>query len=111
MYAIILAVGCLPGFGERDSPIRGPFDSIGEAPEVAARRGTATAAADLEAGTRRILYYGRPWSLGEPLVDGATGFRVQIVEGCCVTAAFAAEVDAYNAAMRASHASRREGEP
>jgi hypothetical protein len=62
--------------------------------------GRARAAADIKAGTVRILYYGKPWSLGKPLVDDATGLKVEIMEGCVVTAEFVAETDAYNAAMR-----------
>jgi len=64
------------------------------------QKGRERAAADIKAGTPRILYYGKPWSLGKPLVDEASGLRIEIAAGCCVMPEFVAETDAYNAAMR-----------
>jgi hypothetical protein len=75
--------------------------------EKAARRGADTAAADITAGRPVILHYGKPWSAGKPLVDDATGLKVEVVGGCAVSRAFAAEVDAYNAAVRAWHANKK----
>jgi hypothetical protein len=69
-------------------------------------RGAATAARDIKAGTLRILYSGKPWSVGQPLVDVDTGYRVLIVGGCTVTERFSAEVEAYNGVMRAFHAGK-----
>jgi len=48
----------------------------------------------------QILYYGKPWSVGKPLIDEATGLPVKIVSGCCVTEEFVEEIDAYNRRMR-----------
>lgn len=63
-------------------------------------RGRDRAAADIAAGKPRILYYGKPWSSDKPLIDDESGLPVEIVEGCVVTAKFAAETDAYSVAMR-----------
>ena len=72
--------------------------------EHARKRGAETAAADIKAGRAVILYYGEPWSGGKPLRDDATGLPVVIVAGCTVMPPFAAEVEAYNATIRAWHA-------
>jgi hypothetical protein len=84
-------------------------DDTPAAVEQAARRGAATAAADVKAGRPVILYYGKPWSADKALTDDATGLKVEIVGGCAVSKAFAAEVDAYNAAVRAWHAAKKAG--
>lgn len=93
-----------------ESPIvsqRISADNNPAAVAAAKERGAATAAKDIKAGTLRILYYGIPWSVGRPLVDDATGFRVQIIGGCTVTTPFSAEVQAYNDAMREWHAKNK----
>ena len=72
--------------------------------ERARKRGAETAAADIKAGRAVILYYGEPWSSGKPLLDDATGLPVVIVGGCTVMPPFVAEVEAYNATIRAWHA-------
>ena len=70
------------------------------------QRGEARARADIAAGKMRILYYGKPWSVGKPLKDDRTGLPVEIVEGCEVSAEFVAETDAYNAVMREAGTTR-----
>ena len=88
-----------------DSPIaETPMDDILKAVKAAKDRGAETAAGDIKGGKLRILYFGKPWSGGKPLVDESTGYRVQIVGGCVVSDSFVAEVDAYNRAMRDWHA-------
>lgn len=67
-----------------------------------AERGVLRAREDIAKGKRRILYYGKPWSVGKPLIDDASGLPVEIVEGCDVTREFAEETDAYNSTMRNS---------
>ena len=92
------------------SPITSPPISANDSPAtVAAARecGATSAAKDIKAGAFRILYFGIPWAVGKPLVDEATGYRVQVVEGCVVGTAFAAEVNAYNNAMRDWHAKQK----
>jgi hypothetical protein len=73
----------------------------------ARERGAATAGRDIKAGHPVILYCGRPWSHGKPLVDDATKLRVVVVGGCFVSEVFVAEVDSYNAAIRAWHARKQ----
>ncbi len=93
-----------------DTPITSSQISGDNSPTAVAtaqRRGTETATKDIKNGTLRILYFGEPWSVGKPLVDDATGYRVQIVGGCDVTAPFVAEVEAYNATMRQWHAKEK----
>ncbi len=70
------------------------------------QRGEARARADIATGKMRILYYGKPWSVGKPLKDDRTGLPVEIVEGCDVSAEFVAETDAYNAVMREAGSTR-----
>ena len=74
-----------------------------EAVKKAKKRGAATAARDIKAGRPVILYYGRPWSQGKPLVDDATKLRVVVVAGCFVSEVFVAEVEAYNTAIHDWH--------
>ncbi len=93
-----------------DSPIRSAPISADNGPGVVAaarERGATTAVKDIRAGTFRILYFGLPWSSGKRLIDEATGYRVQVVEGCVVGAPFAAEVDSYNRVMREWHAKHK----
>jgi beta-lactamase regulating signal transducer with metallopeptidase domain/DNA-binding beta-propeller fold protein YncE len=66
-----------------------------------AAKGRELADIDLKAGTKRILYYGKPWSAGKPLIDDDTGLPVEIVSGCIVTRDFTLLVEAYNATIRA----------
>ena len=90
------------------SPITSPLQPDGGNPktvEEAAQTGAATAAKDIQAGVLRILYFGKPYP-PKPLVDEATGYRVQVVGGCIATAQFSAEVKAYNDAMHQWHASQ-----
>jgi hypothetical protein len=82
-------------------------DDSDAAVEKAGKRGAETATADIKAGRPVILYYGKPWSAGKPLVDDGTGLKVEVVGGCGVTKAFVAEVDAYNATVRAWHAKQK----
>jgi len=70
----------------------------------AAEEGIATAARDIKRGKLRILYYGKPWSNGKPLVDDATGYPVEILAGCSVSLPFVTAVEAYNRGMREEHA-------
>ncbi|HOD84241.1 MAG TPA: hypothetical protein PKG77_22690 [Phycisphaerae bacterium] len=87
-----------PGASPASTPAK---RSAATAPALTpADKGRARAAADIRAGRARILYYGKPWSQGKPLIDDQTGLPVEIASGCCVTAEFVAETDAYNAAMR-----------
>jgi hypothetical protein len=109
----ITAIGLPASAGER-SPIISPEMGTNRSSkdiEVARRQGAATATKDIKAGVFRILYVGKPWSRGKPLVDEATGYRVQVVGGCTVTKAFATEVTAYNKTMRDWHAKAKEKEP
>jgi hypothetical protein len=91
-----------------------PPDAVDYCPaavERAAKRGGTTAAADIKAGCPIILYYGKPWSVGKPLVDDGTALPVEIVGGCDAAAAFVAEVAAYNAAIRDWHARKKRPAP
>jgi hypothetical protein len=85
------------------SPEMGP-NATPEKVEAAKLQGAETATQDIKDGVFRILYHGEPYSTGKPLVDEATGYRVQIVGGCVVSSQFVAEADAYNQAMRDWHA-------
>jgi hypothetical protein len=64
-------------------------------------KGIHRAQEDIKNGKIQILYYGKPWSVGKPLIDDETGLPVIIVEGCVVTTDFVEETDAYNKIMRA----------
>jgi hypothetical protein len=66
----------------------------------AKNNGEARARQDISRGTKRILYYGKPWSVGKPLVDEESGLPIEILAGCDVTPEFAAETDSYNKVMR-----------
>jgi antitoxin component YwqK of YwqJK toxin-antitoxin module len=57
---------------------------------------------DIAGGKKRILYIGKPWSVGKPLIDEASGLPVEIIAGCTETGELDEKVDAYNEAMRAS---------
>ena len=63
-------------------------------------KGITRAKADIAQGNKQILYYGKPWSQGKPLVDEESGLPVKIVAGCCVTEEFVQETNAYNDTMR-----------
>ncbi|HLQ44952.1 MAG TPA: hypothetical protein VK137_09510 [Planctomycetaceae bacterium] len=65
-----------------------------------AQLGRKSAEADLSSGFVRILYYGKPWSQGKPLIDDETGYPVTIANGCCVGKDFTLFVDEYNLAMK-----------
>lgn len=56
----------------------------------------------------QILYFGKPWSQGMPLVDDDSGLPVKIVAGCCVSKDFMEETDAYNRVMREAAKAKRE---
>ena len=89
------------------TPIRSPemaANGSAEELEAAKRQGAETAAQDIKAGVLRILYYGKPFPTGKPLVDAGTGYCLQIVGGCSLSNCFVAEVDAYNQAMCDWHA-------
>ena len=100
---------CLIAVAE-DSPITSSqvsSDSSPAAVATAKKQGAETAAKDIKNGTFRILYFGKPMSADKQLVDETTGYRIQIVGGCVVTAPFVAEVQAYNAAMQQWHAKQK----
>ena len=65
-----------------------------------AETGRAFAEADIGSGINRILYYGKPWSDGKPLIDDETGYPVTVISDCIVTKAFTLLVEEYNLAMR-----------
>ena len=65
-------------------------------------RGIGRAEADIKADKKRILYYGKPYSANEALVDKESGLPIEIVEGCIVTKEFVCETEAYNRTMRAA---------
>ncbi len=106
IFALALTFADVSVFAAEESPITSSADNSPAAAVAAKERGAATAAKDIKAGTFRILYFGKPWSVGKPLVDDRTGYRVQILGGCDVTAPFISEVDAYNSAMREFHAKK-----
>lgn len=106
LIALIAATVAWPVRAGEKSPITSPEMGDSSNPkevEAAGVRGAATAAKDINAGTLRIFYYGKPWSNGKPLVDETTGYRVQIIGGCAVSSSFRAEVGAYNQTMRDWH--------
>lgn len=107
LFLLLVSLVGVSAFASEESPISSAAISTDNSPAAVAAakdRGAATAAKDIKAGILRVLYFGEPWSLNKPLVDDATGYRIQIVEGCVVTEPFVAEVEAYNSAMRAFHA-------
>ena len=63
-------------------------------------KGIMRAKKDIVAGKMKILYYGKPWSQGKPLIDDRSGLPVEIVAGCCVRPEFVEETGAYNKTMR-----------
>jgi hypothetical protein len=65
-----------------------------------AEKGIYRAQEDVRNEKRQILYYGKPWSVGKPLIDDKTGLPVKIISGCDVTKEFREEIDAYNSFMR-----------
>ncbi len=109
VLVMVLFVVVVAGGEPEKPPIKAPQISSDNSPRAvqdAERRGAQTAAEDINAGRVVILYYGKPWSVGKPLVDDATGLPVKIVGGCDVTGVFVAEVAAYNEAIRAWHAKK-----
>lgn len=74
-----------------DSKLKDPADA-----------GRRFARADIRGKEKRILYFGKPWSVGKPLVDDESGLPVRIIAGCLVTGEFVEFVQAYNAEMRAA---------
>lgn len=65
-----------------------------------AQSGRTFAEADIKSGINRILYYGKPWSAGKPLIDEDTGYPVHITAGCVVTKDFMLLVNEYNLTMK-----------
>ena len=63
-------------------------------------KGIMRAKKDITANRMKILYYGKPWSHGKPLIDDESGLPVEIVAGCCVRPEFVEETGAYNKTMR-----------
>lgn len=95
VISVVLLAGCAK------QPPQVDTSTAAEQPTISpADRGIARARKDIAEGNVRILYYGKPWSAGKPLVDDDSGLPVEIVEGCCVTAEFVQETDAYNRTMR-----------
>jgi hypothetical protein len=108
ILAVLLVGSLVAGFtfAAEESPIVSTAISTDNSPAAVAaakERGAATAAKDIKAGRLRILYFGKPWSVGKPLVDDVTGYRVQILADCLVTAPFVEEVKTYNETMRQWH--------
>jgi hypothetical protein len=62
--------------------------------------GISKAQRDIAGGKMRILYFGKPWSVDKPLIDGQSGLPIEIVAGCDVTVDFVQETEAYNRTMR-----------
>ena len=78
LFLAVLVTGST--FAADKSPISSigiSADNSSSAVAAAKERGAATASKDIKRGTLRILYYGKPWSIGKPLVDDATGYRIQ----------------------------------
>lgn len=114
LATLIIASVAWPALAGEKSPIISPEMGTNSSPkdiDAAKLQGAATATKDIKSGALRILYFGKPWSTGRPLVDEATGYRVQIVAGCKVTSQFVAEVEAYNKTMRDWHARTKKAEP
>lgn len=90
-------------------PVRAP-EPGGDSPaavEAAGKRGSATAAADIQAGRPVVLYYGKPWSAGNPLVDDCTGLKVEVVGGCGVTRATSPTAGSGERRRRSGHGGTR----
>jgi hypothetical protein len=112
-WVLISTIAARPSLPAEKSPIISPAVSIDRSPKAIAaakQHGQKSAEKDINAGEFRILYYGKPWSVGKPLVDDITGYRVQIVAGCDVSEPFVAEVTAYNNAMRDWHSNTKTGQ-
>lgn len=106
IFTLVVVFGGFSVFVADESPISSTAISTDNSPAAIAaakERGAATASKDIKRGTLRILYYGKPWSIGKPLVDDATGYRIQVIAGCDITEPFVAEIEAYNNAVRAFH--------
>ncbi len=64
------------------------------------QKGIQRARQDIADAKMKILYYGKPWSQGKPLVDDKSGLPIEIVAGCKVTHDFVEEANTYNEVMR-----------
>ena len=96
---VVISVALLAGCAKQ--PPETGTSTTAEQPTISPEdRGIARAERDIVKGNIRILYYGKPWPGAKPFVDDASGLPIEIVEGCCVTAEFAQETDAYNRTMR-----------
>lgn len=59
-------------------------------------KGIYDAELDVNNGKFEIHYFGKPWSMGKPLIDDKTGLPIKIVDGCAVTQDFIDYNNAYN---------------
>lgn len=76
------------------------FEAFKARPLTPAERGVLRAQADLEAGTPKVLYSGKPWSADRALIDNETGLPVEIVSGCVVMKEQIEEWNAYNKTVK-----------
>lgn len=106
MILILIGILAVPqwGFCQTHSPAVQGTNNLAEATQ----KGEAQAKADISKGISQILYYGKPWSEGKPLVDEQSQLPVKIVAGCDVTREFVAETDAYNAVMSQTAKAKKE---
>jgi hypothetical protein len=87
------------------APAAGAAALDGSAALSAARtKGAEHAARDIQSGMLRILTLEKSWPVGKPLVDEATGYKVEIVADRANNEVERAEMDAYNQTMREWHA-------
>ena len=103
IVSIAVVLGVSLAETSQAAPLVDPTSQAGTQPVPAkspVQKGSGRAAQDIKDGKPRILHYGKPWSLGKPLIDDASGLTVEIVKGCVVTPDFVAETDAYNTVMR-----------
>ncbi|MEM7475390.1 MAG: M56 family metallopeptidase [Planctomycetota bacterium] len=68
-------------------------------------KGRQLAEEDRRSGLRRILYFGRPLSVGRT-TDEASGLPLEVIAGCTVTGQFVKLVESYNQTMRSDSRSR-----
>ena len=107
LMLLICVVAPQWGICQTNSPAGESTNTLAQAKQ----KGETQAKADIVKGTMQILYYGKPWSIGKPLVDDQSQLAVEIVSGCCVTPDFVAETDAYNAVMRQAVKDKKEKAP
>lgn len=62
--------------------------------------GRKYANADIGGDLKRVLYFGKPWSQGKPLIDDESDYPITITAGCTISREFVDFVDGYNAAVR-----------